>query len=81
MDYKEDWELSTIQTKNAANEIRLNDEYQYVYLCPVSTRVVTSVNSCYYTIIMISTSYATRISIPSTSHVLCVGDNSGAVYR
>jgi hypothetical protein len=32
MNYKEDRELLTIQTKNAANEIKLNDKYQHVYL-------------------------------------------------
>jgi hypothetical protein len=32
MNYDEGWELSIIQTKNAANEMRLNDKCQYVYI-------------------------------------------------
>jgi hypothetical protein len=32
MNYDEGWELSIIQTKNAANEMRLNGKCQYVYI-------------------------------------------------
>ena len=46
MNYKEDWELSTIQTKNAANEMKLNDKYQHVYIYDADTDEIRRIVHC-----------------------------------
>lgn len=46
MNYKEDWELPAIQTKNAANEMMLNDKYQHVYLYDAYTDEVRRIVHC-----------------------------------
>ena len=46
MSSKEDWELQTIQTKNAANEMRKNDKYQHVYIYDADTDEIRRIVHC-----------------------------------
>jgi hypothetical protein len=46
MNYKEGWKFVTIQTKNAANEIMLNDKYQHIYIYDADTDEIKRVVNC-----------------------------------
>ena len=46
MNYKKDWELFTIQTKNEENEMRINDKYQHVYTYDADTDEIRRIVHC-----------------------------------
>ena len=46
LNYKEDWEFATVQTKNAANEMKLSDKYQHFYLYDADTDEIGRIVHC-----------------------------------